>query len=329
MANSLTLLGVISMLFATNFRGTVDPCSRNNTVPHYRRVLSKTTHDCCTRMSYQSKTMKNKLLIVTGLAVMMCLGAANAAEYKLAIQPVLPRAEMGELYKPLADYLSAETGDTITLQTFSSFKSYFANMKRKKGFDLVLDAAHFTNYRVEKMNYSVLVKLPDTVSFSLVTGPDLMVFDADELVPYKIATMVSPAMGDLRLRELYPDVDNSPTIVRAKDSVDAIKQVLDGRADAAMVPTPMVGQYDGLNTVLTTDPLPHMALSISPDAPQTVADKIKKAMLSAANTEKGKEMLAVLKFQDFVASSNEDYAGFGNILQLTKRNKPVLTKLKQ
>ena len=263
--------------------------------------------------------------MATGLAAMMFLGAAHAAEYKLAIQPVLPRAEMGELYKPLADYLSAETGDTITLQTFSSFKSYFANMKRKKGFDLVLDAAHFTNYRTENMNYNVLAKLPDTVSFSLVTGPDLMVFDADELIPYKIATMVSPAIGGLRLKELYPDTDNSPTIVRAKDSVDAVKQVQDGRADAAMVPTPMVGQYVNLNTVLTTDPLPHMALSVSPDVPQDVADKIKKAMVNAANTEKGKEMLSVLKFQDFVASSDEDYAGFGNILNLTKRNRPVLT----
>ena len=286
---------------------------------------SKELHEHYKHMAVHSESLKRKLSITACLMLMMCLGAANAAEYKLAVQPVLPRAEMGELYKPLADYLSAETGDTITLQTFSSFKSYFANMKRKKGFDLVLDAAHFTNYRTENMNYNVLAKLPDTVSFSLVTGPDLMVFDADELIPYKIATMVSPAIGGLRLKELYPDIDNSPTIVRAKDSVDAIQQVLDGRADAAMVPTPMVGQYNDLNTVLTTDPLPHMALSVSPDVPQDVADKIKRAMVNAAKNEKGKEMLSVLKFQDFVASSNEDYAGFGSILHLTKRNRPVLT----
>ena len=317
------------MLFATNFRGTVHPCSRNTTVPHYRRVLSKTTHDCCTRVSYQSKTMKNKLLMATGLAAMMFLGAAHAAEYKLAIQPILPRGEIEVQYKPLADYLSAETGETITLQTFSSFKSYFANMKRKKGFDMVLDAAHFTNYRTDNMNYSVLVKLPDTVSFSLVTGPDLMVFDADELIPYKIATMVSPAIGGLRLKELYPDRDNSPTIVRAFDSVDAVQQIQDGRADAAMIPTPLVGQYDNLNTVLTTDPIPHIALSVAPEVPQAVADKIKKAMLNAVDTEKGKAMLSALNFSGFVAASSEDYAGYGNILQLTKRNKPVLTKLKQ
>lgn len=286
---------------------------------------SKELHELYKHMAVYSESLKRKLSITACLMLMMCLGAANAAEYKLAIQPLLPRADIETQYKVLADYLSAETGDTITIQSFSSFKSYFANMKRKKGFDLVFDAAHFTNYRTDNMNYSVLAKLPDTVSFSLVTGPDLMVFDADELIPYKIATMVSPAIGGLRLKELYPDVDNSPTIVRAKDSVDAIQQIHDGRADAAMIPTPMVGLYDDLNTVLTTDPLPHMALSVSPKVPQAVADKIKRAMINAVNTEKGKEMLAGLKFSSFVTASDEDYAGFGNILQLTKRNRPVLT----
>lgn len=317
------------MFFTTSLRGTAQPCSRNITIPHYHRALSKTTHDCCTRMLCQSRTIKKKLLMATGLAAMMCMGAAHAAEYKLAIQPILPPAEIKVQYKPLTDYLSAATGDTITLSAFSSFKSYFRSMKRKNGFDMVLDAAHFTNYRADKMNYSVLVKLPDTVSFSLVTGPDLLVFDAEELIPYKITTMVSPAIGGLRLKEIYPDPENSPAIVRAFNSNDAVDQVLDGRADAAMIPTPLVGKYENLNTVLTTDPIPHMAFSVSPDIPQSVANKLRKALVEATDTEEGRKMLSALSVTNFVTTSNDEYAGFGNILQLTKRNKPVLTKLKQ
>lgn len=270
-------------------------------------------------------TGKRKLSSIAGLVLMMNLSVINAAEYSLAVPPILPRADMQKNYQVLADYLSVETGDTIKLMAFSSFKSYFANMKRRKGFDIVFDAAHFTNYRTENMGYRVLAKLPDTVSFSLVTGPDLMVFDADELIPYKIATMVSPAIGGLRLREMYPDTDNSPTIVRAFDSVDAVEQILDGRADAAMIPTPLVGRYSDLNTVLTTSPLPHMGISVSADVPQAVADKIKQAMIGAVDSERGKAMLSELKFPGFVAASNEDYAGFANILHITKRNRPVLT----
>jgi len=285
---------------------------------------SKVLREHCRHIIVCSEfTGKRKLASIAGLMLMMNMTVMNAAEYSLAVPPILPRADMQKNYQVLADYLSAETGDTIKLKAFSSFKSYFSNMKRKKGFDIVFDTAHFTDYRTEKMGYRVLAKLPDTVSFSLVTGPELLVFDADDLIPYKIATMVSPAIGGLRLRELYPDVDNSPTIVRASDSVDAVKQIMGGRADAAMIPTPLVGQYSELNTVLTTSPLPHMAISVSPDIPEAVADKITKAMVGAVDTENGKAMLAALKFPGFVRASNEDYAGFGKLLQFTKRNKPV------
>ena len=301
----------ITAIFLEKFH----PYSCNVTTPKYSQAFSK--------------AIKKKLPMATGLALTICMGATHAAEYKLAIQPILPPDEAKVQYKPLSDYLSTATGDTITLSTFSSFKSYFANMKRKKGFDMVLDAAHFTDYRANKMNYSVIAKLPDTVSFSLVTGPDLMVFDADELVPYKIATMISPAIGGLRLKELYPDQDNTPTIVRAFNTDDAVKQVQDGRADAAMIPTPLVGKYENLNTVLTTDPIPHMAFSVSPDVPQSVADKIRKALIEATHTEEGRKILSALGIFNFVTASNEDYEGFGNILQITKRNKPALTNLRK
>ena len=166
------------MRFTEHFLDAVHPHSSNLIVSSYCRVIPKTVPEFYQRILRGLESRKRKLLTVTGLTLTMCMGAAHAAEYKLAIQPILPPAEIKVQYKALADYLSDKTGNTVTLQTFSSFKSYFANMKRKKGFDMVLDAAHFTNYRADKMNYNVLVKLPDTVSFSLVTGPDLMVFDA-------------------------------------------------------------------------------------------------------------------------------------------------------
>jgi phosphonate transport system substrate-binding protein len=270
--------------------------------------------------------MKKKLMLFMGLVLMMCLGAVQAAEYKLAIQPILPRAKIKPAYQPLADYLSAKTGETITLATFSSFKSYFANMKREKGFDIVLDAAHFTDYRIQRMDYTVLAKIPDTVSFSLVTGPELFVFDAEELIPYKVATMISPALGGLRLKELYPDREKTPTFVRASDSADAVNQVLNGKADAAMIPTPLVGNYENLNTVLTTEPLPHTAFSVSPKVPQAIADTIKKALIDAVNTKEGREMLSKLGFAKFDPATNGDYAGYADILNLTKRNKPTLSR---
>lgn len=302
------------------------PVQCNLIISYYRRVVFKALPDFCQRSIWRLELMKRKLLMVAGFTLMICLGTAYAAEYKLAIQPILPRAKIKVVYQPLADYLSAETGETITLATFSNFKSYFMNMKRQRGFDIVLDAAHFTDYRVKQMNYTVLAKVPDTVSFSLVTGSDLLVFDAEELIPYKIATMISPAIGGLRLKELYPDRENTPTIIRATDAADAVKKIHDGHADAAMIPTPMVGNYGDLNTVLTTEPIPHIAFSVSPTVPKALSDKIRQALTGATNTSQGREMLSKLAFSNFDPASNEDYDGYADLLKLTQRHKPTLSR---
>jgi len=289
--------------------------------------MHNTKHNGNKNQYFLHVTYRNKKsLVVVALMLMMCLGTAHAAEYKLAIQPILPRNKIKTVYQPLADYLSEKTGDTITLTTYSSFKSYFANMKRQKGFDMALDAAHFTDYRIQRMNYRVLAKVPDTVSFSLVTGPELFVFDAEELIPYKVATMPSPAVGGLRLKELYTDPENCPTIVRAFDSTDAVKQIYDGRADAAMIPTPLVASYGDLNTVLTTQPLPHTGFSVAPTVPRAVADKIKQALIEASNTEQGKKMLSALGFPGFVTASSKTYAGYAELLEHTKQGKPTLSR---
>ena len=119
-----------------------------------------------------------------------------AAEYFLAVQPILPEKELKESYQPLADYLSAETGHTITISTERNFLFYWTKMRKKeKGFDLVLDAAHFTDYRIKKQGYTVLAKLPDTVSFSIVSSEDNFILDVDELIGLRVATMPSPSLG--------------------------------------------------------------------------------------------------------------------------------------
>ncbi len=53
------------------------------------------------------------------------IAVSQAAEYSLAIQPILPQEELKKNYQPLADYLSAETGHTITISTQRNFLFYW------------------------------------------------------------------------------------------------------------------------------------------------------------------------------------------------------------
>ena len=58
-----------------------------------------------------------------------------------------------------------------------------------------------------------------------------------------------------------------PKIVYARDSSDAAKKILDKAVIAAIIPTALVSSFAGLNTVITTESLPHMAFSAGPEVP--------------------------------------------------------------
>jgi len=254
--------------------------------------------------------------LTTYLLLILTLGAASAraAPLKLVVQPILPAAQTRQVYGALASYLSQATGRRIQLVTAQNFLTYWETMKRGDTYDLILDAAHFTDFRDERMGYKVLAKIPDTVSYSLVTRSDKPLF-TDELVGKRVATLPPPSLGAVRLSEMFPHPMRQPILVRVKDSVKAIQMVLKGEVVGAIVPTPLLNEYSNLNVVATTPPVPHIALSAAPGVDTRTREAIRRALLNANKTPQGKHMLQVLKFQRFVAADNSTYKGYGHLLK--------------
>ncbi len=242
-------------------------------------------------------------------------GASSAANYFLSVQPVLPPDQIKQNYSPLARYLTEKTGHTFSIKTYRNFLTYWARMQKATDMHFILDAAHFTDYRVQRKGYRVLVKLPDTVSFTVVTGEENFVFEMEELISKKIATMASPGMGAVRLNGMFPNPVRLPFYIEASDSVDAVKKVIDGHADAAIIPSPLVGNYESLNSVVSTDPVPHMAMSASPEVPDEVVLAVKQALMDATKTPEGKKMLEAMKIEYFEDADAKVYAGYAQLLE--------------
>lgn len=267
-------------------------------------------------MTARIVTLSSLLLFISLSTTLGYSAKSQAAEYSLAIQPILTQEEIKRNYQPLADYLSKETGHTITIKTQRNFLFYWTKMRKgKKGFDLVLDAAHFTDYRIKAQGYSVLAKLPDTVSFSIVTSEENFIMDEEELIGLRVATMPSPSLGSLRLEELFPNPMRIPIYVWEPNTTVAIEKIVTGELDAAIIPTRLASTYDNLNLVLTTEPVPHMALSASPTVPADVAAKIRQALVNADTTDSGKKMLAALKLDKFEPATSETYDGYSDLLK--------------
>ena len=239
--------------------------------------------------------------------------SALAESYNLIVQPFQSSADAKRIYTPLAKYLSETTGHNIELKTSPNFLAYWQSMKTGE-YDLMLDAAHLTDYRAQKMQYRVLAKILDVVSLSLVTPEDSLVFEPAELVGKQIASLASPSRGAVILQEFFPNPLRQPVIAEVSNAQDAIDKVLSGAVSAAIIPTPLVGNHPQLNIVMTTEQWPHVALSASTKVPEIVANKIQQAITTASKSPKGQKMLAAINISGFEVSDSKRYDGFSKSL---------------
>lgn len=253
-------------------------------------------------------------LVFVFLAWVFSVSGAMAADLNLYVQPIESVAKTERAFQPLASYLSKKTGYSIHVKTASNFLTYWELMRRDKDFNLVLDAAHFTDFRDQQEGYHVLAKVPDTVSFSLVTSGNLLLFDASELIGKTLASAPSPSLAGVRLAQIFPNPLRQPVLVQASNFEQALEMLKQGKIAAALVPTPMVNGDNSVNTVMTTKPVPHMAFSASPRISPTLRKKLREALINANKDKQGKIMLQKMHYTGFQPADNAMYQGYENLL---------------
>lgn len=258
-----------------------------------------------------------RFLWILSLFLVFSAPAAQAETYNLVVQPIQDSKQTRKAYQPLAEYLSKITGHEIKLVTAVNYLAYWHTMRRDKKYDLLLDGAHFTDWRIKKLKYEPLVKIASVVSFTLVSHTDNPVLEADELIGKRVAVLSPPSMGSLKLAELFPSPMRQPIIVTVKNSQEAVKMVEKGRAVGAVIPTRMVGAFPFLVTVESMEQMPHMALSASKRVPIDVRNKIRTALLNAGKTDEGKALLEKLVLEGFEPATKKLYDGFSKSLRNT------------
>lgn len=268
-----------------------------------------------TRLSVAIYQYSLPVMMAAALSWSIPAYSAQAADLTLYVQPIESVIQTERAFQPLADYLSNKIGRKVHVKTESNFLTYWQRMRRDKDFDLVLDAAHFTDFRDQQQGYQVVAKLPDTVSFSLVTSGDLLLFDASELIGKPVASAPSPSLAGVRMAQIFPNPLRQPKLVQADNFEQALVMLHQGKIDAALVPTPLVSGDASVNTVMTTKPVPHMAFSVSPRVNARTRQAIRAALLSANTDRAGQAMLKKMHYTGFQPANNALYAGYENLLE--------------
>jgi hypothetical protein len=222
-------------------------------------------------------------------------------------------------FSPLCRYLARATNLPCRVATQPNFLGYWETMRRGGEYNLILDEAHFTDYRVQKMGYVVLAKIPGTVTYSLVVPRTAKIGDPARLVGRRIATLGIPGMSAALLNGLFPKPSKQPIPVEVDSTDEGFAVLRDKKVSAAILPTPLVRQQivqgAPLRVLLSTEPLPNMGLSASPDIEPPLRETLRRALLTARKTDDGRAMLKAIGIERFDPASAALYKGQSRILQ--------------
>jgi hypothetical protein len=260
-------------------------------------------------------------LVMALLALCLTLGVAHAevSELVLGVAPLLDETETRAQFQPLCDYLANAAHLPCRITTRPNFLSYWETMRRGKEYNLILDEAHFTDYRVQKMSYVVLAKIPNTVTYSLIVPRAAKLDDPARLVGRRIATLGIPSMGAALLNGLFTKPSKQPIPVEVDNAAEGFALLRDAKVAAAILPTPLVREEivrgAPFRVLLSTVPLPHMGFSAAPDISPELRQVLRQALLNANKTDAGRAMLASLGIERFDPANATVYAGQGQILK--------------
>ncbi len=265
------------------------------------------------------EAMNTTILYRAGVACLsVCLSIPlvthGAEKYRLGIAPVLDYEDTLKNYQPLADYLSQKAGIDLELMPARNFIGYWNQMRKPDTYDFVFDGAHLAAYRSEKMDHRLLAKVSGVLSFTLISRPDDLILDPEELVNRKVAVLASPNLGGLLAHNLFHHPARQPAMVEVKNAMDALEAVRSERADAAYVPTPILQYYPEATVISSSRQLPNMTMTASSRVPVEVQQNVARALIEAGSSDEGKAMLAAAGIASFEPTQRAEYSGLETLL---------------
>lgn len=265
--------------------------------------------------SRQVTFMLNHRLAVAVLTTFLLFTTnSHAATYRIGVPPVMSQAESMKRYDMLLRYLNSKTGDKFELVTTANFMGYWQTMRRPDAYDFLMDGAHLAAYRVDRRKHRYVVRQEGVVSYSLVARGEDLIMEPEELLNRTIAILPAPNMSAIVLAKIYNNPSRQPKQVVMNNADEALDAVRNGKVDAAIVPTAFLPRYPGALVILSTDPMPGLTMTASPNVPQDVVVKVREALLQVDKDASGKTALVQLQFGKFITVTPRDYEGLGQLL---------------
>lgn len=263
--------------------------------------------------------MRTHAKIAAVLAVALVLPATALADYLFSAPPRETEEKGVYYYGPVAEFLTQATGERFVYEYAPSWATYAKNMKTGQ-YDLVFDGPHFVSWRIENIQHTALVKLPQPHEWRVIARTDdPTVNDLKDLEAKKVCGPASPNFGTLTMFSHFTNPVREPVHVITKGWKDGYNALLAGKCQATVLPRTNHAQYDpsGQKTkVIHQHPaFPNQAFTAGPRMSAELKEKVRQALLSPA----GQQAMARLRERyaagkDLVEANDAEYAGVSSVL---------------
>ncbi len=157
------------------------------------------------------------------VALFLSINTNVLADLIFSAPPRGNEADERATYEPLVQAMSRAIGEKISYEHPKNFLTYSVAMQ-KGHYDIVFDGPHFSQWRVENLNHTLLVNLPENLQFLVVVPLGrTKVNTMHDLVYEQVCAQLTPQLGTLMLLHNYDMSATEPTLhlVQGEDKVFA------------------------------------------------------------------------------------------------------------
>lgn len=221
-------------------------------------------------------------------------------------------------FEPVAQYLSTALGKKVVYRHPSSWDVYQGEMQ-KGVYDIVFDGPHFNGWRIAKLQHSIVAKVPGDLSQAVFVPRASNIESIKQLTGRRICAHAPPNLGTLVLQRAFDNPMRQPVIVVVEGFQNIYQSLLDGKCQAAVLPTHQLGKFDAggdTRVVHRSAPLPNQAFSAGPRLSETDRTRLTAALLAPeAEGPTAKMREAYTGGKSFVPASNTEYVGLADFLK--------------
>lgn len=249
------------------------------------------------------------------------LSAPAFADYVFTAPPRGAGIDESDVYRPVAEYLSAATGKKIVYRHSDNWLTY-QNEMRKGTYDIVFDGPHFLSWRMTKLQHEPVAKLPGKLVFNIVARKDNDKINAvKDLAGRIVCGLAPPNLATLTLMAQFDNPARQPHIVEVQSFKEAYEGVVKGRCASASLPIGVVKNLDTQGTLkilYQSDGVPNQGFSAGPRFSAEDRAKMADALVAPeARTKLAKFFDTWNKDKDLMRASHAEYQGVAVLLKDT------------